>query len=61
MRALAKIGNPNITEEARKYLIGMANGEARSLINMLEAIGFALQEGETLTIELAQTVSKTPD
>lgn len=59
-RALAKIGNPNITEEARKYLIGMANGEARSLINMLEAIGFALQEGETLTIELAQTVVQKP-
>lgn len=60
-RALKNIREDlKITDDARKYLLGMANGEARSLINMLEAIGFALRDNENITLELARDVIQRP-
>lgn len=50
----------SITDEAREYLLQMANGEARGLINMAEAVGFALKDEQTITLELAKAVIQKP-
>lgn len=54
--------NPNlkIDEDAQEYLINMANGEVRILINMLEAIYFTLQDTQIITLEIAKSVILKP-
>src|SRR5690554_55227 len=53
--------NPEITitDEAKDYLVHMANGEVRIIINMLEAIFFVLDNNE-ITLELAKEVVQRP-
>ena len=53
--------NPKIriSADAKEYLINMANGEVRILINMLETI-FLVLDGEEITLELAKSVIQKP-
>ena len=53
--------NPEITitDEAKDYLVHMANGEVRIIINMLEAIFFVLDNNE-ITLELAKEFVQRP-
>lgn len=57
-----QFADPEITidEEAKSYLVSMANGEARSLINMLEGILFTLGENKHITLEIAKEVVLKP-
>lgn len=59
-RAL-NIYNSQITidNDAKEYLINMANGEVRSLLNMVEATCFALDENN-ITLELAKSIVQKP-
>jgi putative ATPase len=50
----------DITADAEEYLLQMANGEARTLINMLEAIYFTLGESKTIDLETAKEVVLKP-
>lgn len=52
VKAAAKI-KLRFTKEAQEYLINMANGEARSLINMLETISMATNENDEVDYELS--------
>lgn len=58
-----KYYNPKIriSNEAKDYLVHMANGEVRILINMLEAIFFVLNDNEEITLELAKSVIQKPN
>lgn len=49
-----------LTNEARDYLVKMANGEARSLINMVEAISFAVKDEKEITLEFAKEIIQKP-
>ncbi|MGI6767762.1 MAG: replication-associated recombination protein A [Bacilli bacterium] len=49
-----------LTNQARDYLLKMANGEARSLINMVEAISFASKDEKEITLEYAKEVIQKP-
>jgi len=49
-----------ITDQAKDYLINMANSEVRSLINMLEGIYFTLADTKTITYEIAKEVVLKP-
>lgn len=54
--------NPNIEieAEAKEYLVNMANGEVRIIINMLEAIFFVLGDSNLITLEIAKEVIQKP-
>jgi putative ATPase len=51
--------NLKITEEAKNYIIRMANGEVRFVINTLEGISFII-ESDTITIDDVITVIQKP-
>jgi putative ATPase len=60
-RARDQLGKAlEFTPEAEEYIIGMAGGEIRAVINMVEAIGFASREGDTVTLESAKAVILRP-
>jgi putative ATPase len=48
--------NIRIADEASEYLINLANGEVRTLINMIEAIYFTLTDESLITLEIASSV-----
>ncbi|MFA7435375.1 MAG: replication-associated recombination protein A [Bacilli bacterium] len=54
--------NPNIKidNDARSYLVNMANGEVRIIINMLEAIFFVLNENLNIDLDLAKQIIQKP-
>jgi putative ATPase len=49
-----------IAPEAKDYLVGMANGDARSLINMIEGIFFSLGDAKAISYELAKEIILKP-
>ena len=49
------------TDEAEDYLIKMANGEVRTLINMIEGIFFTINEKTVITLEMAKEVILKPN
>jgi putative ATPase len=49
-----------IAQEAKDYLVGMANGDARSLINMIEGIFFSLGDAKAISYELAKEIILKP-
>lgn len=49
-----------IAPEAKEYLVGMANGDARSLINMIEGIFFSLGDAKAISYELAKEIILKP-
>jgi len=49
-----------IAPEAKDYLVGMANGDARSLINMIEGIFFSLGDAKGISYELAKEIILKP-
>lgn len=51
--------NLQIAEEARKYLIHMANGEVRFLINTLEGISFVI-DNDMITLDDAKAIVQRP-
>jgi len=60
-RAINALNNKTeFTDEAAQYLIAMANGEIRSLINMIEAVTFARRSDETITLALAKALICKP-
>jgi len=48
-----------IEEEAKKYIISLANGDVRSLINMIECVYFTLNDEKTLTLAAVKAVLLT--
>ena len=54
--------DPELTmvSEAKDYLVGMANGDARSLINMIEGIFFSLGDAKAISYELAKEIILKP-
>ena len=60
-RALANLDKElKFSPDAENYLIGMAGGEIRSLINMVEAAAFASRAGEEITLDLAKSIVLRP-
>lgn len=53
--------NPSLTidTDALEYLVSLANGEVRSVLNMIEVVTLAL-EGTNITFELAKSVLLRP-
>ena len=49
-----------IENDAKEYLVNMANGEVRIIINMLEAIFFVLNDANLITLEIAKEVIQKP-
>lgn len=49
-----------IEEDAKSYLVNMANGEVRIIINMLESIFFILDNENTITLDIAKQVIQKP-
>jgi putative ATPase len=49
-----------IAPEAKDYLVDMANGDARSLINMIEGIFFSLGDSKAISYELAKEIILKP-
>lgn len=47
--------------DAKEYIINMANGEVRSLINMIECIYFTIDESKHITLEMAKQVILKPN
>lgn len=60
LKRVEKELNLNFTPEAASYLIQMANNEARTLINMLEAISFTVNKETTIDLEIAKEVVQKP-
>lgn len=52
--------NITIEDDAKHYLVNMANGEVRIIINMLEAIFFILDENKNINLDLAKLVIQKP-
>lgn len=50
-----------ITDEAKLYLISMANGDARVLINMLEAVFFTLKNELEIDLEYIKNIVQRPN
>ena len=48
-----------IEEEAKKYIISLANGDVRSLINMIECVYFTLNDEKTLTLAAVKEILLT--
>ncbi|MCK9537180.1 MAG: replication-associated recombination protein A [Bacilli bacterium] len=60
-RTRAKLDKPlKFTEEAEQYLISMANGEIRSLINMIEATYFSVRPGEVVNLDFVKAIILKP-
>ncbi len=50
-----------ITDEAKLYLISMANGDARVLINMLEAVFFTLKNELEIDLDYIKNIVQRPN
>lgn len=49
-----------IEDDAKSYLVNMANGEVRIIINMLESIFFSLDNENIITLDIAKQVIQKP-
>jgi len=53
--------NTTFTPEAKEYIINMANGEVRTLINMVEAIFLSKDQENEITLEFAKSIILKPN
>jgi len=49
-----------IDEQATEYLVQMANGDARALINMIEGLYFSKNDNQKIDLEYAKTIIQKP-
>ncbi|MGD9887255.1 MAG: replication-associated recombination protein A [Bacilli bacterium] len=60
-KALQKLDSTLVMEEkAIEYVVQMANGDARSLINMIEGIFFSKTENQIIDLNFAKTIIQKP-